>query len=275
MISNVFELGCALFPFTEKITDRIMRTSHTKLKYKDKGEGQLQTELDRSFDALLYQFVETHDPGYEIISEESAPEVGTIKNAWIFDPLDGTQNTAMGTPMFGIALMRVDKGHVTMGAIFLPARRLMGASGLYVAGTGQGAWEYSSTYGDDDRKLMCSTQTDLAKSTMLIEGPSKSALMHPAVQKLIDKSQRSRVDLSATWSTILVASGGLQTKGADFLVTVKNKLWDNLPMCLFIEEAGGKVTDLEGNPWSLENYANLLCTNSLLHMQALQTIENM
>ena len=274
MIANMFHLGHKLSPFTEKILRRIS-SSHAlsdQLSYKDKGEGQLQTELDNYFDILLRQFVYECDPGYEIISEESAPDFSTMKNAWILDPLDGTQNMAMGAPIFGVALIRVDNGEVTMGAIFLPARKFMGGSGLYVAGKNQGTWEYCPS--GRDRLLQCSTQPDLAKASLLVEGPSKKALTHPAIQKLIRASQRARTNLSATWSTILVASGKLQTKGADILIAVHSKPWDSLIMCLFIEEAGGTVTDLEGNPWTVKNCANLICSNGLLHTQALAVLKN-
>lgn len=269
---DVSSFGNILLPLTEKIISCILQTSGTHLPYNDKGEGQLQTELDLNLEILICDFLNRHFPDDAIISEESNPGgIFVGRNAWIVDPLDGTQNCAMGMPMFGVALVRVEHNCPTLGAIFLPAKKFMGESGLFVAAKGQGAWQYNP--GRESVKLQCSAQTDITRASLLVEGPSKQALTHPAVQKLIQATQRTRVNLSAVWSTFLATSGKQQTKGADILVAVHNKPWDNLPMCLFMEEAGGMVTDLKGNSWSLENCANIICCNNSLHKQALLEIK--
>lgn len=63
--------------------------------------------------------------------------------------------------------------------------------------------------------------------------------------------------------------GGLLPVGADLLISVENKPFDNLPIALLVEEAGGRVTDFKGRPWSLTNYESLLFSNGKVHDAAL------
>jgi fructose-1,6-bisphosphatase/inositol monophosphatase family enzyme len=157
-------------------------------------------------------------------------------------------------------------------AIFLPTQYLLTHEvGIYVAGRGHGAWrmiplEASSKISLKKRIPLCvSLTSQLSRAFLLFEGPTKKILGSPLADKAKWASRRHRYGTSSSWSGVLVASGGLYPSGFDGLIICDNKLWDNLPIALLIEEAGGRVTDFAGNPYSATNCGSLICSNGLLH----------
>ncbi len=230
----------------------------------EKYEGELVSSFDLALEKALMQFIRDRDPSAVIVSEETAhvwpPESDRF---WVIDPLDGTHNFLMGLPMFGTMLAYCDRGDVVFGAVFLPAQRMFGRSGLYFATRGYGAWGVDPFL--DLFPLYVSQKKKLVKALLFVEGSSRAFLKSPAVMRIVDAVPRWRANLSSCWSLVGVAGGKNMPAGADLLMTVGNKPWDNLPACLFIEEAGGRVTDFEGKRWSLENFSTLVFSNGFLH----------
>lgn len=239
-----------------------------KQQYREKSEGELVGTLDIEIERVFFKFLLEHFPDIPIISEEAGglwpPGRGAIL---LLDPLDGTHNSLAGIPLFGSMLALIRDQKAVFSAIFLPFEQILGRSGLYVAGRGWGAWEWNSS---SPRRLAVSQETKLKKSFLLLEGSSKALMRSPSIQDLIQRTARCRLNLSCAYTMTRLASGGLlYPRGVDLALTFGDKPWDTLPGCLLVEEAGGKVTDFEGNPWSIENCSDLIISNGLLHEEAL------
>lgn len=238
---------------------------------REKAHGELVGELDLKIEEVFFKFLRKNFPDIPIVSEEAGGNWPPVANQiWLLDPLDGTHNSMAGIPLFGSMLALIRYKKVVFSAIFLPFEKKLGRSGLYVAGLGWGAWEWNSF---SPRRLAVSRETKPEKSFLLLEGSPKALLRSLPVQDLIQRTTRCRINLSCAYTMTRLASGKLYPRGVDLTLTIGNKPWDNLPGCLLVEEAGGKVTDFEGNPWSIENYSNLVVSNGLVHEEALALLK--
>lgn len=234
----------------------------------DKGDGDLVGLLDLQVQELLLALLPDFFPGANIVSEENIGN-GNLRDGivWLLDPIDGTNTLASGIPLFGSQLALLVEGEVVFMAVYLPIETLYGKTGFTWAARGHGAWEQTA---DEPRRLHVSTTDQLAHATLLLEGPSKGLMTSPVVHAISGSVRRIRSVQAACWAMALMARGSQHpAASADILFALKNKSWDNLPACLLVEEAGGRVTDLEGNPWSVDNFATLLFSNGRLHDDAL------
>lgn len=235
---------------------------------RDKGDGDLVGLLDLKVQRLLIKFLSRFFPGANIVSEEDVGN-GNLKDGfvWLLDPIDGTNTLQSGIPLFGSQLALLIEGVVVFMAVYLPIESYYGKTGFTWAARGHGAWEQTA---DGPRKLHVSATDQLKNATLRLEGPSKVLMTSPLVYALSGSVRRIRSLQAMCWSMAQIARGSQHpAASADLLLALNNKSWDNLPACLLVEEAGGRVTDLEGNPWSVDNFATLLFSNGHLHDDAL------
>ena len=87
--------------------------------------------------------------------------------------------------------------------------------------------------------------------TVLLEGSSKMFFNEPILTLGRTVTTRASVSSSVAATTVALAK-------ASAVVTVKNAVWDNWPIWLMIQEAGGIVTDWRGNPLTLENCGDMI-----------------
>jgi myo-inositol-1(or 4)-monophosphatase len=94
------------------------------------------------------------------------------------------------------------------------------------------------------------------------------------------KSQDAGVErvLRGSWQLRALGSAGI--RGAwlaagylDVSLGTRNTAWDYAPTVLLVSEAGGRATDLSGEPWSL-SAEGLIATNGALHDEVLQTLHS-
>lgn len=129
---------------------------------------------------------------------------------WIVDPLDGTHNFLLGTPLIGAAVTLVAAERPVFAAVLLPLERALGRSGLCFAAEDYGAYEWQP---DAPRRLAVSRTARLADAVLLLEGSSRRVARSDAAQRLWRATQRSRVNLGAALSAALVACGAMNPGG--------------------------------------------------------------
>lgn len=250
-------------------------------QFTKKAANELVGELDKELQERIIGYLRSKFNAECIVSEEIQNSWPPITDSfWIIDPLDGTHNFLMGLPLFGTMIAQVIDGHVVFSVIFLPCEAVLEASllqydpifssGLYFAGKNQGAWKHS-TLGVE--KIEISQLKRLKEATALFEGSSRHLCKNELVMEVIQNVVRTRLSFSSCWSVTKVASGGNSNVSADVLISLGNKPWDNLPGCLLVEEAGGRVTSLDGEKWSLSNCKDLVFANKQLHQEVMQLIK--
>ncbi len=229
----------------------------------EKSDKELVSEIDLTIQGKVAAFLERTLPGMHLASEE-------IEASWppqqdefvILDPLDGTHNFLMGIPLFGTMFAFIAHGVIEWSTIFLPMEELWGNNGFYFTARGKGSWKYQD---NEAIKLRVSDQKILDRAQVLLEGKSKNVFKSPMARAIHRSVLRTRNNISMCWSITRIASGGLFPSGIDVMVSFDNKPSDNLPGVLFVEEAGGRVSDFSGDTVSLTQCKSVIFSNGALH----------
>ncbi|MDO8602216.1 MAG: inositol monophosphatase family protein, partial [bacterium] len=238
-----------------------------------KSDGTYAGNLDRAIAESCRKEFSTTCP---VVTEEDAqvlwPPANDAKTTILLDPLDGTHNDGMGQPSCGTQAVVVEDGSVTVSAILRPWIEEVTRCGLYVAVRGKGAYRCGGMPTSLTR-LAIAQELDLTKACVLFEGSTGNQRKSAEVAQIKRLARRHRINPSCAESGALIAHGSLYPTPAHALVAVDNAPWDNLPPALLIEEAGGKVTDFQGQPWGLTT-RNLVAANPQLHAAILAAMHN-
>jgi 3'(2'), 5'-bisphosphate nucleotidase len=209
---------------------------------------------------------------------------------WTLDPIDGTKGFLRGD-QYAVALALVIDGQVQVGVLGCPNLRdartpdLSGPGSLVIAARGQGAWVAGL---DSPRSFELLHVSECA-------APAEARLMrsfeagHTNVEKvdglaaaLGSHAAPVRMDSQAKYA-VLAAGGGelmvrlLSPSQPDY----REKIWDQAAGSLVLEEAGGKLTDLDGKPLdftagrTLARNRGVLASNGWLHASALQALQRL
>lgn len=204
------------------------------IQHKD-DRGDLVTEVDVQADRLIVEDILAVFPSHRIYSEEAGEGGAASDWVWHVDPLDGTNNFALGMPLYGVCISLSYQGQIVLGVIRDSAVGLN-----YVAVKDEGAWQ-------EDVKLEAKPKGPLAKSTISwIQGHGVGKDDHKAVglRHHLEHSVKRVLRMwapSLTWA--MLARGDLHG-----VVLYNSEGEDLYAGLLLAEEAGVKVTDFEGNP---------------------------
>jgi myo-inositol-1(or 4)-monophosphatase len=222
------------------------------------GINNLVTEADHAAEKAIIDVIKANFPGHFILSEEAGELSANSEYKWIIDPIDGTVNFANGIPICCVSIAVEHNGQIILGAIYNP---LMNE--FYIAEKGKGATL-------NGKKIAVGNKTEVIKSC-LVTGFPYSYLDAPngpiqVFEKLIKKGVPVRRLGSAAIDLCWVAAGRF-----DGFYEHKLQAWDSAAGFLMVVEAGGKVTDFEGKPYSVYQ-PHLLATNGHIHNELLAIV---
>ncbi|MDX2045918.1 MAG: inositol monophosphatase family protein [Chitinophagaceae bacterium] len=224
------------------------------------GINDLVTEVDHAAEKVILDVIKKEFPDHFILSEEAGEIKMDSSYKWIIDPIDGTVNFANGIPICCTSIAVEHDGKMILGAIFNP---FMNEN--YVAEKGKGATL-------NDKPIRVSEKTEVIKSC-LVTGFPYTYLDHPngplqVFGRLIRKGIPVRRLGSAAVDLCWVAAGRF-----DGFYEHKLNAWDSAAGFLMVEEAGGKVTDFEGNYYS-PYQPHILATNGKIHDELLKWVND-
>ena len=218
-----------------------------------KGLIDLVTEIDHQSEDFLIGEVQRLFPGHHILAEESGALDGVGEHLWLIDPLDGTVNYAHGVPMFCVSIAYAYQKQVTLAAVYDPMR-----DELFTAERGKGSWV-------NGRLLRVSRAQDLQKSLLVTGFPYETWAMvrnnFDYFTKLAKLTQGVRRLGSAALDMCYVGAGRF-----DGYWEMAVKPWDVAAAGLIAEEAGAKVTNVDGEA---NYFQSVLGANPTLHEKIL------
>jgi myo-inositol-1(or 4)-monophosphatase len=222
------------------------------------GINNLVTEADHASDKAIREVIKTAYPDHGIVSEESDEKFSDSEYKWIIDPIDGTVNFANGIPICCVSIGLEFKGSMFMGAVFNPI-----LNEFYFAEKGKGATL-------NGNPISVSNKTEVS-SSCLVTGFPYTYLDHPngpleVFSKLIRKGIPVRRLGSAAIDLCWVAAGRF-----DGFYEHELHAWDSAAGFLIVEEAGGKVTDLNNDAYS-PFQPGIIATNGKIHDELQQVI---
>lgn len=224
------------------------------VEYKE-GHGDLVTAADREAEETVIRILQGEFPDHAIIGEESGRFEGSdeLQSRWFVDPLDGTTNFAEGLPLFATSIGFEQRGELLVGVIHLPV-----FDATYTAIRGEGAF----LNGEPLRV----SPTEKLQETLLVTGHAHSPGLEERVKEtmdllhnLISATRGVRLLGSAAVNLAYVAHGIFEAYWAPV-----NEVWDVAAGVLIVREAGGKVTDMKGDPIDLFR-PNMLASNGHIH----------
>lgn len=220
----------------------------------------LLTWVDQAADEIIRKTVRSRFPDHDLMTEEADPTAHGSHFRWIADPLDGTTNFAHQYPQVCTSIGLEFKGEIILGGVYDPCR-----DELFWAEKGHGAWMIHRGH---SRRLKVSRVKTLEQSLWLTGFPydrrERIDLYLSYVRAMMQEIQGIRRAGAAALDLCWVAIGRV-----DGYWEWNLKPWDVAAGKLILEEAGGKVTDFEGKPYSIYG-KQTLATNALLHRPVLK-----
>ena len=232
-------------------------TFRRDLQITTKPDQTFVTETDKAIERAIRTRITDAHPDHGLVGEEYGTEAGDAATRWYIDPIDGTHNFIRGVPLFGTLLAVERDGELQAAVLSAPALRER-----WWARRGGGAWARSA---DDaaPRRISVSGVTSLADAQLLygsghdIEASGRA----PGFRDLLGDVWRER-GFGDFWGYSLLAEGA-----AEAMIEVDLWPWDAAAPMVLIEEAGGRVTDLDGR--RAIDSKTFLATNGLLHEEFL------
>jgi len=226
----------------------------------------LVTTADTASETRLTEFISQHFRDDRILAEEGssawdATEAGG-QFLWILDPIDGTTNYANGLPVWAISIGLMRRAEMIGGIVVAPGMGL-----CYRAVRGQGA--------------TCNGKSiAVNKKSRIGDGIIATGFPY-------DRAKRAE-PICRALANMLREAGGIRRLGAaalDFCFLADGrysgyyeiglKPWDFAAGSLIAQEAGAKLTDLQGEPLDIFKSAGTVSTNGLIHEELLRAAEPM
>ena len=220
-----------------------------------KGKADLVTNADRAGEAAIREHITERFPSHSIVGEEDGGEADE-SNVWYIDPIDGTTMFAHGMPQYSILISHVADGELVAGSAYLPERGT-----LYYALKGEGAY-------CNDQPLSVSSVESLDEALLSIEMTHRTDSLEtmPGVHDHIVRETHGNVQFYSTgYALAHIAEGGL-----DGMFLRSLQPWDFGAGAIITREAGGRVTDYEGNEsWEALRGGDVVVSNGDIHEEML------
>jgi myo-inositol-1(or 4)-monophosphatase len=209
------------------------------------------TEADLVSEDLIISIIRAEFPDHYILTEEAGNLPTDSNYKWIIDPIDGTVNFAHLIPLCCVSIGIEKDGEVIMGAIYNPF-----IDEFYFAEKGKGAF-------CNDKPIGVSAQKNVSLSCLVTGFPYTYVEEPNGALEVFARFVRAGVSVrrlgSAAMDLCWVACGRF-----DGYFEQSLKPWDSAAGFLLVNEAGGKVTNFEGEPYSPYD-KKIIATNGTIH----------
>jgi myo-inositol-1(or 4)-monophosphatase len=220
--------------------------------------NNLVTEVDKKSEVAIIDVIRSKFPDHFILSEEAGALSTASEYKWIIDPIDGTVNFAHGIPICCISIGLEHQGKIIMGCVLNPFM-----NELFFAERGKGATL-------NGKKIFVSKKAELESACLVTGFPYRWAEVNTDPISVFEKFIRMGLPVrrlgSAAIDLCWVACGRF-----DAFWEYNLNPWDIAAGYLIIEEAGGRITNFIGAPYSVYD-KETLATNGIIHDEMVQVI---
>jgi len=244
----------ALLDFAHRLVDETDRIAlghfAGELTITAKHDRTLVTQADTEVETRVRERIAAQYPTHGILGEEFGTEPGDGETRWIVDPIDGTHNFVRGIPIWATLLAVERGGELVTALVSAPA---LGQRWTAVRGRGAGVRHEGREQAISVSKVSELGQAQILFSTLRsIDAAGRGA----GLRRILDQAWRDR-GFGDFWGYMLVAQGS-----AEAMIEVGPRLWDLAAPALIVAEAGGRMTNLEGEvgyagPSALASNGNL------------------
>jgi myo-inositol-1(or 4)-monophosphatase len=222
-----------------------------------KGPGDWVSDADTSSEHAIREVLHDAAPDLAFFGEETGGDRADV--GWFVDPLDGTANFVHGFPVVGVSVALVADGRPVVGVVHAP---MLGR--VYAARLGGGATCNGEAVRVSDRRpeeAICATGFPFrAKRDRL---PEYFPVFERALLTFEDLRRAGAASLDLAWT----ANGVLDGYFEQALGT-----WDVAAGALLVREAGGVVTDWNGDPGAWLQSGDIVAGPPAVHEKVLEVI---
>jgi 3'(2'), 5'-bisphosphate nucleotidase len=250
----------------------LLRHYHTPFLVEQKlnalQEMEEVTAADREANELIVDRLSTEFPDDGILAEESKDTERRLEKerVWLIDPMDGTKNFVQRDGDFAVQIGLSVSGESVVGAVYQPVRDV-----LYWAEQKAGAWieEADKTA----RRMTASSQTNPHQMILASSRSHRSPRMERVVNLFGFKNEVRR-------GSVGVKIGLITEQEADLYLHLSpsTKQWDTCGPEIILHEAGGRLTDLFGQPLRyngvrIDNRNGIVATNGAAHEMLIEKLQ--
>jgi myo-inositol-1(or 4)-monophosphatase len=230
-----------------RLAGQVLRSWSSRFTFREKSRSNLVTEADMASQHAIHDFLRNRYPSHGFLGEEGLEEHnGQSAYRWVIDPLDGTTNYVHGFPYYAVSIGLQHDGRLVAGAIYNPV-----SDEMFLAAQGHGAWL-------NRQPLRCSEVRSLSEALLIASLPVATAPEDPAVKRflrVLGQAQTVQRTGSAALNLAFLAAGRI-----DGFWSTSLKPWDMAAGVLLVQEAGGRISRIDGGPFLLDQ-SDLLATN--------------
>ena len=246
MTSHFLNVALEAAKNAEEIITSYYTTDALNVELKD--DETPVTRADTEAEKAIRETITQAFPDHGFLGEEYGTQVGISPYLWIVDPIDATKNYIRKIPIFGTQIALMQDEELILGVSNAPL-----LNELLYAEVGKGAF----LKGEPIKVSDVSHSAD----AMVCHGGLKWFVetgTFPGIYNLINDASRPR-GFGDFYMYHLVASGRV-----DAVIEAAISIWDIAAITVIVREAGGTVTDVQGNAITKET-ASLIATNGILH----------
>ena len=224
------------------------------MKKEWKADDTPVTATDHEINSLVMNAAQERYPTHSFVGEEGSRLIES-EYTWVCDPVDGTMPFSHGWPTFVFSLALTKDGESVLGVVYDPI-----SNRLLQAEKGKGAFL-------NGQKISVSKDANFSKKSFV---EAAGDYRFPSIrEKLAAEGCYVPVLYSCVYAGMLVATG-------EFLANVYeyDKPWDGAAVKIIVEEAGGKVTDLNGEEQRYDGKINgFIASNGAIHQKLVDLIQ--
>lgn len=225
-----------------------------ELRIDKKEDNTVFTRVDKKTEEVIKKTITNKFPNAKFVGEETGgiPNKGTF---WTIDPIDGTRHFIRNTPLWAVLISLIVDGKPVIGVSNAPC-----LNEITYAEKGKGAFL-------NNKKVKVSSVAEIKNSLLMFESLRFFEEKIPALLRVVEACASAR-SLVSPYEFHLLASGR-----CEIVLDAYGKIWDIAPFKILIEEAGGKVTNWNGDPWTI-NDRGCVMTNGILHDKVIKIIKD-
>ena len=232
-----------------KESAHLLERMHKKAKIVTyKKEGDFALDADVASENYILKKIREKYPDHDILTEESGHHHKDSDYLWVIDPLEGTLNYAHHLPLWGVNIGLMYKGQPFLGVLYAPVLKE-----LFYALKGKGAYL-------NGKRIHVNNDTDIMKSfySVSFKQVGRISLSYRLLRALSAASIELAYVACGRFGA-RIKMGGIDPYGY-------------ATGSILVLEAGGKITDIKGDPWNLKS-DGALASNGKLHDKLLKLIQ--
>ena len=226
------------------------------LQIQSKSVGDFVTSADLKVEQSILETLKYYYPDANYLTEESGHIKGDGETI-IIDPIDGTSNFIHGIPHVSIVIAKMINNEITDGVVYNPI-----LNEFYWASLGKGSW-------CNNKRLRVSKRHELTNCLVGTGIPFSDRVydkFYTELDNLAKKTAGIRRLGSAALDLAYVSSGKIDGYWERDL-----NLWDICSGVLLVKEAGGRISEPNGNKWTT-NSRDITVSNSLIHDKLIENL---